>query len=121
MSIRCNYYPDSKSGTPSSNNYKVKGNIHWLSIRHAVKSKIVIYDRLFKAEKPGTENDFILDLNKESKKVMKGYLEPSIKNAKPNEKFQLERHGYFILNSFDKNSNPVLFRTVTLKDSWKKS
>jgi len=109
--VKCTYHEDSKSGTPGADKYKVKGNIHWVSARHAFASPVHLYDRLFKAANPqGSE-----DLNPDSKKTVAAQLEPSLKDAKPGESFQFERHGYFIA---DRGGG--FNRSVTLRDSWAK-
>jgi glutaminyl-tRNA synthetase len=109
--VRCTYHEDSKSGTPGSDKYKVKGNIHWVSARHALASPVHLYDRLFKVANPqGNE-----DLNPASQKTVAAQLEPSLKDAKPGESFQFERHGYFIRDHDGFN------RSVTLRDSWAKT
>ncbi|MEA3192769.1 MAG: glutaminyl-tRNA synthetase [Betaproteobacteria bacterium] len=110
--VRCTYHEDSKSGTPGSDKYKVKGNIHWVSARQAFASPVHLYDRLFKVANPqGNE-----DLNPDSKKTVAAQLEPSLKDAKAGESFQFERHGYFIAER-DGGFN----RSVTLRDSWAKT
>jgi glutaminyl-tRNA synthetase len=76
-----------------------------------------LYDRLFRTPNPGAEHDFLQDLNPESKKTITARLEPSLREAKPGERFQFERHGYFIV---DKDGG-AFNRTVTLRDSWSKS
>ncbi|MFN0316205.1 MAG: glutamine--tRNA ligase/YqeY domain fusion protein, partial [Burkholderiales bacterium] len=119
--VHCDYYPDSKSGTPGSDTYKVKGNIHWISAKHAYRASVRLYDRLFKAAHPGSERDFLEDLNPDSKKVIAAYLEPALKNAQPEERFQFERHGYFVADRVEsKPGTPVFNRAVTLRDSWMK-
>ncbi len=110
--VRCTYYPDSRSGTPGADNYKVKGNIHWVSARHAQAAPVHLYDRLFKVPQPGEQ--FLEDLNPESKKTLEAQLEPGLRDARPGERFQFERHGYFVAQSGGFN------RTVTLRDSWVK-
>jgi glutaminyl-tRNA synthetase len=108
--VRCTYYPDSKSGTPSADKYKVKGNIHWVSAQHAHAAPVHLYDRLFKAPQPGEQ--YLGDLNPESKRTVRAQLEPALAAAKPGERFQFERHGYFVADGGSFN------RTVTLRDSW---
>ena len=108
--VRCTYYPDSQSGTPGADKYKVKGNIHWVSARHAHGAPVHLYDRLFKVAQPGEE--FLADLNPDSKKTLRAQLEPGLAAAKRGERFQFERHGYFIAEGDGFN------RTVTLRDSW---
>ena len=115
--VHCTYHPDSKSGTPGADKYKVKGNIHWVSVRHAHAAKVHLYDRLFRVSNPGAERDFIEDLNPDSMKSITAQLEPSLAAAKPGESLQFERHGYFVRDRDGKAFN----RTVTLRDSWSKS
>jgi glutaminyl-tRNA synthetase len=114
--VHCTYFPDSRSGTPGADKYKVKGNIHWVSARHAHSAPVHLYDRLFKTPNPGAEHDFLQDLNPDSKKTITAQLEPSLREAKPGERFQFERHGYFIV---DKDGG-AFNRTVTLDQGFKK-
>jgi glutaminyl-tRNA synthetase len=114
--VHCTYHPDSKSGTPGADKYKVKGNIQWVSARQAHAAPVHLYDRLFSVPNPGAERDFIEDLNKDSKKTITAQLEPSLLEAKPGERFQFERHGYFIRD----REGGAFNRTVTLRDSWSK-
>ncbi|MDA8257087.1 MAG: glutamine--tRNA ligase, partial [Betaproteobacteria bacterium] len=120
--VHCNYYADSKSGTPGADTYKVKGNIHWVSAAHAYQCEVRLYDRLFKSPHPGAgDQDFLLDLNPDAKKVIIAQLEPALKAAQPEEHFQFERHGYFVADMKDSKAGaPVFNRTVTLKDAWQK-
>ncbi len=120
--VHCEYMPDSKSGTPGSDTYKVKGNIHWVSARHAYAAEVRLYDRLFAVEAPGEGGrDFIADLNPHSKLVITAQLEAALKDAAAEDRFQFERHGYFVADRIDsKPGAPVFNRTVTLKDSWVK-
>ena len=113
--VRCTYHPDSRSGTPGADKYKVKGNIHWVSASRAHAAEVRLYDRLFREPEPGAERDFLQDLNPGSMTSVRAQLEPSLAGAKPGESFQFERHGYFI-------ADPAggFNRTVTLRDSWKK-
>jgi len=118
--VHCEYMPDSKSGTPGSDNYKVKGNIHWVSARHAYAAEVRLYDRLFAVEAPGEGGrNFIADLNPTSKLVITAQLEAALKDAASEDRFQFERHGYFVADRVDsKPGTPVFNRAVTLKDSW---
>ncbi len=120
IAVHCNYYPDSKSGTDGANNYKVKGNIHWVSAPHAVEAEVRMYDRLFSDPHPDAGGkDFKLALNPDSKSVITAYLEAGADKAQPDDKFQFERHGYFVADRVDsKPGKPVFNRIVTLKDSW---
>ena len=118
--VHCEYLPDSKSGTPGANNYKVKGNLHWLSAAHAFAAEVRLYDRLFAVPNPGAgERDFLLDLNPESKRILTAYLEPALRQAAADERFQFERHGYFVVDCRESSpGTPIFNRTVTLRDSW---
>ena len=120
--VHCSYLPETKSGTPGADSVKVKGNLHWVSAAHAFQSEVRLYDRLFRVAHPGTgERDYKLDINPDSKRVITAMLEPSLKDAQPEERFQFERHGYFVADLRDsKPGAPVFNRTVTLKDSWQK-
>ena len=122
VAIHCDYYPDSKSGTPGADTYKVKGNIHWVSAQHAYRAEVRLYDRLFRVAHPGAgDRNFLDDINPDARKVITGYLEAALKDAQPEERFQFERHGYFVADSRDsKPGQPVFNRTVTLRDSWGK-
>jgi glutaminyl-tRNA synthetase len=113
--VYATYYPDSRSGTTGADKYKVKGNIHWVSARHAHAAEVRLYDRLFKVPEPGAERDFLADLNAASVTAIQAQLEPSLAGAKPEERFQFERHGYFV-----RDRDGGFNRTVTLRDSWKK-
>ncbi|MEK0433983.1 MAG: hypothetical protein RL369_32 [Pseudomonadota bacterium] len=120
VAVHCNYFADSKSGTAGANNYKVKGNIHWVSASHAVKAEIRLYDRLFKDPHPDAGGkDFKPSLNPNALQVISAYLEPGAEQAKPDDRFQFERHGYFVADRVDSlPGRPVFNRIVTLKDSW---
>jgi glutaminyl-tRNA synthetase len=118
--VHCTYFADSKSGTDGANNYKVKGNIHWVSAAHAVQAEVRLYDRLFKDPHPDAGGkDFKQALNPNAKVVIHAYLESGAEQAKPDERFQFERHGYFVADRVDSTpGRPVFNRIVTLKDSW---
>ena len=118
--VHCEFIPDTKSGTPGADTVKVKGNIHWVSAQHAIAAEVRLYDRLFKTAHPGAgDRDFVLDLNPDSKKTITAQLEPALKDAKAQERFQFERHGYFVADLHDaKPGAPVFNRAVTLRDSW---
>jgi len=119
--IHCTYDPDSQSGSGSeASQRKVKGTLHWVSIQHAIPAEIRVYDRLFLVDSPDTnkEKDFMEFKNPESLQITTGYLEPSLKESKPEEVFQFQRIGYFAV---DKDSAPnklVFNKTVGLRDSW---
>ena len=118
--VTAEYFPDSKSGTPGSDTYKVKGNIHWVCAKGSYAAEVRLYDRLFKTPYPGRESgNYLSDLNPDSKRVITAYLERSLKDAKPEERFQFERHGYFVADRVDSlPGTPKFNRAVTLKDSW---
>lgn len=120
--VHCDYLSDTKSGTPGSDSVKVKGNIHWVSANHAHEAEIRMYDRLFKEAHPGSgDKDFLEDINPNSVTTIKAQLEASLKDAKPAEAFQFERHGYFVADRKESVAGkPVFNRTVTLKDAWQK-
>ena len=122
IAVHCNYFADSKSGTDGANNYKVKGNIHWVSAQHALEAEVRLYDRLFADPHPDAGGkDFKQALNPHSKEVITAYLEQGMRHAMPDEKFQFERHGYFVADRVDHlATRPVFNRVVTLKDSWGK-
>jgi glutaminyl-tRNA synthetase len=147
--VHCEYLPDSRSGTAGSDKYKVKGNIHWVSAAHAYEADVRLYDRLFSVPFPGSkrgrepaplshvgatdesgkahaietaeEHSWLDDINPGAKKVITAYLEPGLRDAKPEDRFQFERHGYFVADLRDSRpGKPVFNRAVTLRDSWAK-
>jgi glutaminyl-tRNA synthetase len=122
VAVHCEYFPDSKSGTPGADAYKVKGNIHWVSAARACEAEVRLYDRLFREPNPGAGGrDYLEDLNPGSKQVISAFLEPALREAKADDRFQFERHGYFVADRVDsKPGAPVFNRAVTLKDSWGK-
>ena len=122
IAVRAKYFEDSKSGTPGSDNYKVKGNLHWVSAAHALETEVRLYDRLFNDPQPDSgDKNFLDHINLESKKVITAYLEPGLAKANPDDRFQFERHGYFVADRTDsKPGKPVFNLAVTLKDTWKK-
>ncbi len=118
--VLAEYLPETKSGGPGADSVKVKGNIHWLSAKHAHASEVHLFDRLFKLPHPGRGTDnFLDDLNPHSKQTITAYLEPSLLTATPASLFQFERHGYFVADRVESVlGKPVWNRAVTLKDSW---
>lgn len=121
IQINCSYIPESKSGSDVSGIH-VKGVIHWVSVPHAVEAEVRLYDRLFKVEDLNEiEGDFKEYLNPDSLKVLsKVYAEPSLKNAKAEDRFQFMRIGYFCVDPDSASGKPVFNRTVTLRDMWAK-
>ncbi|HEY0487881.1 MAG TPA: glutamine--tRNA ligase/YqeY domain fusion protein [Telluria sp.] len=119
--VHANYFEDSKSGTEGANTYKVKGNIHWVSADAALEAEVRLYDRLFTDPNPDAGGkDFMLALNPNALEVVTAYLEPGMKDARADDRFQFERHGYFVADRVDSQpGKPVFNRVTTLKDSWK--
>jgi glutaminyl-tRNA synthetase len=121
--VHCDYFPDSRSGSAGADQYKVKGNVHWVAVNAAHACEVRLYDRLFTVPNPGAgDRDFLLDINPDAKRVVQAQVEPALKDAQPGEYFQFERHGYFVADAVDsKHGAPVFNRTVTLRDSWAKA
>ncbi|HET9486367.1 MAG TPA: glutamine--tRNA ligase/YqeY domain fusion protein [Chryseosolibacter sp.] len=119
--LRCTYVPESRSGSDTSG-ISVKGTLHWVSAEQAVEIEVRLYDRLFKVEDLGqAEGDFKDYVNPDSLKVLpKVYAEPAIADAKPDERFQFLRTGYFTLDPDSTKGKLVFNRTVTLRDMWAK-
>jgi len=119
--IYCTYDPETKSGSGVSR--KVKGTLHWVSVEHALNAEVRIYDRLFKKENPDKAeegSDFKSNINPDSLKIITGKVEPGLNEAKPLDKFQFQRLGYFCVDR-DSNKEKLVFnRTVTLRDTWAK-
>lgn len=130
IAVHCEYLPDTKSGTPGADSVKVKGNLHWVSVAAGYAAQVRLYDRLFAHPAPGSrregdaeglERNFLDDINPNSVKLITAWLEPALRLAKPEERFQFERHGYFVADRIDSQDGaPVFNRTVTLKDSSEK-
>jgi glutaminyl-tRNA synthetase len=114
--------PDTRSGTPGADAVKVKGTITWVGVDDARQAEVRLYDRLFTDEQPDLGGrDLMASLNPDSKKVVTGFVEPALANAKPDDKFQIERHGYFVADRIDHTAGrPVFNRIAGLKDSWGK-
>ncbi|HDP75612.1 MAG TPA: glutamine--tRNA ligase/YqeY domain fusion protein [Bacteroidales bacterium] len=122
IELRCTYDPASRGGN-SPDGRKVQGTIHWVSIPHAVKVEIRLFDRLFSKPNPDDVpegQDWKSSLNPQSLTVIEGYLEPSLLDVKPLDKFQFERLGYFCVDYDSTPEHLVFNRTVTLKDTWAK-
>ncbi len=123
VELHCTYDPQTRGGsTPDGR--KVKGTIHWVSARHAMDAEVRLYDRLFSVPNPDRdkEKDFKEFINPDSLQILKNAkLEPSLGLAKPEDRFQFERQGYFCPDSHDsKPQRPVFNRIATLRDSWVK-
>lgn len=120
--IRCTYIPESKSGSDTSG-ISVKGTLHWVSVAHAVKAEVRLYDRLFNVEDPTDESqDFMHYLNPASLEVLPQVMaEPSLLEAKSGDRYQFVRKGYFVLDKDSQSSQLVFNKTVGLKDGWSPS
>jgi glutaminyl-tRNA synthetase len=112
--IHCTYTEDTTK--------KVKGTLHWVSIKHAIQAEVREYDRLFIDEAPDShpDKDFMEFINPNSLKIVTAFIEPSLADAKAGEQFQFQRLGYFNVDN-DTTSNKIVFnKTVGLRDSWAK-
>ncbi|MCY1485537.1 Glutamine--tRNA ligase [compost metagenome] len=119
--IHVTYDTDSLSGSGTeASQRKVSGTLHWVSIAHAIEAEVRLYDRLFTDESPDTHKgkDFLEFVNPNSLQVITGYLEPSLKDAKNEDKFQFQRLGYFTVDKDSTAEKLVFNRTVALKDTW---
>jgi len=123
IEIHCTYDEDSRSGSGSeASQRKVKGTIHWVSIKQAISTEVRLYDRLFTHENPDgdKEVDFKEYINLNSLEVITGYVEPSVQSAKNLEQFQFQRLGYFCVDKDSSSKNLVFNKTVGLRDTWAK-
>jgi glutaminyl-tRNA synthetase len=118
--LRASYDPATRGGD-APDGRKVKATLHWVSARHAIDADVRLYDRLFTTEEPGDARDYRDELNPASLEVLHACkLEPSVVSARPGDRFQFERLGYFCVDPDSKAGAPVFNRTVTLKDTWAK-
>lgn len=121
--VYCTYDPKSKSGsgTPESQR-KVKGTLHWVSVKHALPVEVRLYDRLFTVEAPDEDKDkdFTEFINPNSIQLTTAYVEPSLKEAKALDRVQFQRVGYFCIDPDTTPEKLVFNQTVPLRDSWKK-
>ncbi|MEZ4874530.1 MAG: glutamine--tRNA ligase/YqeY domain fusion protein [Flavobacteriaceae bacterium] len=123
LEIHCSYDPDSKSGSGTEASLrKVKGTLHWVSVKEALPIEVRMYDRLFTEASPDTQKDkdFMEFINPHSLEVITGYAEPSLEDAKDGEHYQFQRLGYFVVDRDSSPSKKVFNRTVPLRDSWAK-
>jgi glutaminyl-tRNA synthetase len=120
--VQANLIPDTKSGTPGSDSVKVKGVITWVGVADAVQAEVRLYDRLFTEAHPEADGkDFLENLNPNSLSVVTAYVEPSMASATAGQRFQFERHGYFVTDLADHSAGKAVFNRVTgMKDSWAK-
>ncbi len=120
VELRCTYDPETRGGQ-SPDGRKVKGTIHWVSARHAVEAEVRLYEHLFTSERPDEEDEFLSTLNPDSLEVIAdAKVEPCLADARPGERFQFERLGYFAVDPDSGPGAPVFNRTVSLRDTWAK-
>ncbi len=120
--VHATLIPDTKSGTPGADSVKVKGVITWVGVEGAVPAEVRLYERLFKEAHPeGGGVDFLENLNPDSLSVATAYIEPSLANTPVGQRFQFERHGYFVSDLVDHTASKAVFNRVTgMKDGWAK-
>lgn len=116
--IYCSYDPATLNKNPEDGR-KVKGVIHWVSAKFALPAEIRLYDRLFNTPNPGSADDFLATINPQSLVIKQGFVEPSLRESKPESAYQFEREGYFCLDSKYATEDKLVFnRTVGLRDSY---
>ena len=119
--IHCTYDPLTKSGSGTEESKrKVKGTLHWVSVKHAVKAEVRAYDRLFLDEAPDShkDKDFSEFINPNSLELINAFVEPSLQSAKIGERFQFQRLGYFNVDNDSTSDKLVFNKTVGLRDNW---
>ncbi|HEY2103128.1 MAG TPA: glutamine--tRNA ligase/YqeY domain fusion protein [Chthoniobacterales bacterium] len=115
--LRCTVDLESKSGGATSNR-KVKGTLHWVSVPHAFEAEVRLYDRLFSVPEPDASGDFKSFINPHSLEIVTAKCEPALKDARPEERYQFERLGYFAVDPDSTRNKQVWNRTIALKDTW---
>jgi glutaminyl-tRNA synthetase len=120
--VHAEYLPETRSGSPGQNSVKTKTAIHWLPVSAAVAAEVRLYDRLFTEAQPdASERNFLDLLNADSKTVLTSFVEASLASARPDDKFQFERNGYFVADRKDHTAEgPVFNLAVSLRDSFAK-
>lgn len=122
--VHCTYDPASRGGV-SPDGRKVKGTLHWVPLTQAIDAEVRLFDRLFLTPHPGRgregDNAFLADLNTDSLKLVNAKLEPALRDARPGDRFQFERLGYFAADSDVVGGTPAFNRIVALKDAWAKA
>ncbi len=120
--VQAELIPDTKSGTPGASAIKVKGVITWVAAADAVPAQVRLYDKLFTVPQPDTsDKDFLEELNPDSLKVITAYVEPALAQARPDDRFQFERHGYFVADRIEHAPGRPVFNKITgMKDSFGK-
>ncbi len=120
--VHCRYDPATRGGS-APDGRKVKGTIHWVSIPHALEAEVRLYQKLFDREDPTDVpegEDFTASVNPHSLERRTARVEPSLASARPGDRFQFERLGYFSVDPDAMDANRVFNRIVTLRDSWAK-
>ncbi len=120
--VHAKIVPDTKSGTPGSDAVKVKGVLTWVGVADGLPAEVRLFDRLFTEAQPDQGGkDFLSALNPDSKQVVTGFVEPSLASARAEDRFQFERHGYFVADQRDHQAGRPVFNRITgLKDGWAK-
>ena len=121
VKVRARVLPDTKSGTPGADAIKVKGTITWVAVHDALAATVNLYDRLFTEAQPDAGGrDFREVLNPNSLRVVQAWTEPGLAQARREQQFQFERHGYFVADRqvHEPGKRPVFNRITTLRDSW---
>jgi len=123
IELHCTYDPETRGGD-SPDGRKVKATLHWVSAEHALEAEVRLYDHLFTKENPvkvEEGGDWKDNFNPKSLEILTSCrIEPSLKNAKPGDRYQFERKGYFCVDPDSSDDKPVFNRTVTLRDTWAK-
>jgi glutaminyl-tRNA synthetase len=124
VEVRCSYDPDTlgKNPEPAEGQGKMRGVIHWVSADRGLPCEVRLYDRLFQTANPSkvAEGESFLDnINPESLRVLQGcVVEPGLRDAGPESRFQFEREGYFCVDRDSVDGRLVFNRTVGLRESW---
>jgi len=119
--VYCTYDPKSKSGSGTEESLrKVKGTLHWVSAAHALPVEVRLYDRLFTDPTPDSHKDvpFLSLVNPNSLEVIQAFVEPGLAEAQPEDRFQFQRMGYFVVDKDSKPGKLVFNKTVGLRDTW---
>ena len=120
--LHCTLDLDTRHGMPGADR-KVKGTIHWVSAKHALAAEIRLYDRLFDVPNPDNDDDgktYRDHLNPNSRRIVSGWVEPSLADIAAQSSVQFERLGYFVRDADSRAGKLILNRSVTLRDSWSK-
>jgi glutaminyl-tRNA synthetase len=120
--VYCTYDPETRSGGPQADR-KIKSTLHWVSAKYALNAEVRLYDRLFNDEDPSGHKDIDARefLNPDSLTILNNCkVEPSLVDARPLDRFQFQRLGYFCVDYDSEKGNLVFNRTVPLKDTWQK-